>query len=324
MQPRNKRDKTIGLLPVRWSVENWTPLIQHLPNPNCARGERVPWTKAAATEKLANPRAGSRLSASPILFGKERGRRAGGALAGKLPPGRSRRSRRRSLTVSARRRCGFTLIELLVVIAIIGILAGILLPVLAGMKGKTKVKQAQVDIANLAAAIQHYESEYSRFPSPLPAGEDATFGNVPGAKADNSDVIRILRDIPEGVNDAHKKNPQHNNYLDGPKEVTGSIHGIGRDDRIYRDPWGTPYVISLDSDYNKQCYDAVYRLDAVSEDKAGPPGKGFNGLFGGGQPNTFQFRGPVMVWSLGPDKEASVSSPANGGKNKDNVLSWKD
>ena len=321
MQPRNKRVKTIGLLPVRWSVENWTPLIQHVPNLSCPRGGRVSSTKAAATENPANARAGSRLDAAPILFGKEQARRARGASPGKLPPGRSRSSRRYALPVSARRRCGFTLIELLVVIAIIGILAGILLPVLAGMKGKAKVKQAQVDIANLATAIQHYESEYSRFPSPLPAGEDGTFGNVPGAKADNSDVIRILRDIPEGVNDAHKKNPQHNNYLDGPKEVTGSIHGIGRDDRIYRDPWGTPFVISMDSDYNKQCYDAVYRLDAVSK---GPDGKGFNGLFSDGQPNTFQFRGQVMVWSLGPDKQASISSPANAGLNKDNVLSWKD
>ena len=80
-------------------------------------------------------------------------------------------------------------------------------------------------------------------------------------------------------------------------------------------------VISMDSDYNKQCYDAVYRLDAVSK---GPDGKGFNGLFSDGQPNTFQFRGQVMVWSLGPDKQASISSPANAGLNKDNVLSWKD
>ena len=321
MQPRNKRHKTVAHLPVCWSVQNWTPIIQHVPDLSCRRNGRIDWIQSASEGMSTERGAKSRLNAGPVLFWKHQGRHAPGSSSAILPSDQSPNSPRQALTVPERRRCGFTLIELLVVIAIIGILAGILLPTLANVKGKAKVKQAQVDIANLAAAIQHYESEYSRFPSALPAGEDVTFGDVPGAKADNSDVIRILRDIPEGVNEAHKKNPQHNNYLDGPKEVTGTIHGIGRTDRVYRDPWGMPYVISLDSDYDKQCYDSVYRLDAVSKD---PDGKGFNGLFSAAGADNFQFRGSVMVWSFGPDKKADTSSKANAGLNKDNVLSWKD
>lgn len=59
---------------------------------------------------------------------------------------------------------GFTLIEMLVVIAIIGILAGILLPTLAHLKTKAKIKQAQMEMQNLAGAIKAYEKEYNRFP----------------------------------------------------------------------------------------------------------------------------------------------------------------
>jgi len=40
-------------------------------------------------------------------------------------------------------------------------------------------------------------------------------------------------------------------------------------------------------------------------------------------PNSFLYRGKVMVWSAGPDRKYSSTDKANQGVNKDNVLSWQ-
>jgi hypothetical protein len=216
-----------------------------------------------------------------------------------------------------------------------------LLAVLAQAKNKALRIKAKKEITDIVTAIEGYDSAYGQFPistgvRSVAGNQDFTYGDAlltsalgPGSYgANNSEVMAILMDItnyPTGgptANVNHSKNTQQRSFLAATIVGDATLPGVGPD-LVYRDPWGTPYVITLDLSYDDRCRDEFYRRTTVSGTGGATPNAGLNGLVNpDGTPDNFLYHGKVMVWSAGPDKAIAPGLPANQGANKDNILSW--
>ena len=148
----------------------------------------------------------------------------------------------------------------------------------------------------------------------------------------NAEVMAVLLDVetwPNGVqtiNKGHVKNPNRTQYLPAHMSGNTTSAGVGTDG-TYRDPWGNPYIITIDLNYDDKARDAFYRNSSVSADKAdgSTPQRGLNGLIPKvvSGATVYEANSPVMVWSAGPDKMINPNDSANKGANKDNIVSWK-
>jgi general secretion pathway protein G len=115
------------------------------------------------------------------------------------------------------RRRAFTLVELLLVLTILAILAGIVLPKLAGRGEDARRKAVQADIASMKTALSMFEVDNGYFP-----------------KGRNG-----LQDLMVKPRDAMNwKGP----YLD-------------KDTAVIKDPWGRPYVYENPGHHNTGGYD---------------------------------------------------------------------
>ena len=175
---------------------------------------------------------------------------------------------------------------------------------------------------------------------PLPdnVGFKTPSGNQPietlnsNYQTNNSEVMAVLLDVETWpgtgaptINQGHVKNPQKTQYLSATRADDIKSPGVGPDG-VYRDPWGNPYIITLDLNFDERARDAFYRKASVSQVQLGKP-TGYFGLANtkaaAGNTDYYELTAPVMVWSAGPDKMIDDKQRANTGANKDNLLSWK-
>ena len=246
-------------------------------------------------------------------------------------------------------RCsGFTLLEVMSVVMIIAILAAILLPVLARQKINAKAKLARLDCSSIAQAVTMYCSDnLGRFPiagnpdryigGQKRYGEEITGGNITfmgednnfmntGSNPPNADLMIILS-AREGlgknkINSSHVRNIKEINYLRAKMTDSAGNPGVGPEG-IFRDPFGNPYVVTIDKNGDDKCWDQYYGNERVSgtgpdheyTDQPPPadnPDIGAHGLMrseekknlpvSGDEHYAYTQMGKAMVWSAGPDQ----------------------
>jgi prepilin-type N-terminal cleavage/methylation domain-containing protein len=205
-----------------------------------------------------------------------------------------------SLITNHSQRC-FTLPELLVVMMIIAILTGLLFPTFQGVREQAKRLQARNDLTQIVNAIQAYYTEYGRYPlSPL-APTDLTYGSV---ALSNDLLFNVLRGIPSSDNPrgiVFIAPPEAKNPNDPHSGISSSPSSFGQ----FFDPWGNPYVVRIDTDYDNQIRNP-YSQNAGS---------------------TPLLRADVIAWSIGKDRlsQSTASTPIdkNSATNKDDIVSWQ-
>lgn len=188
--------------------------------------------------------------------------------------------------------------------------------------------QAKLEMVALVQAIEAYQLAYDHLPLlDTATNQDLTCGisgfdiqdfkPIDGTRlvASNSDLIIVLMDLDLGINADHKLNPQQIKFLNAKMVEGTNSPGVSIIDHEYRDPWGHPYVISVDVNLDGFVRDAMYARAALYPHDAVEPLTKRNGLY--------ELSGKVMVWSRGRDGKVSASEPANSGVNKDNLRSWR-
>jgi prepilin-type N-terminal cleavage/methylation domain-containing protein len=204
---------------------------------------------------------------------------------------------------SSKHTRAFTLIELLVVIAIIIILAGLLFPAYQAVQNQAKRTQAKNDLTQIVTAVNAYYTEYGKYPL---VTADTTYGT---AGTPNNALFNVLRAIDTTndprqivfINPPYVKDPA--NPRSGIATQATTINGIAVAIGDFVDPWGTPYKIMIDGNYDNSL--------------ANPYGNN-NGAGPSPLPQG------VIAWSYGKDQTlGTLTPPSSSFTNSDDVISWQ-
>ncbi len=140
----------------------------------------------------------------------------------------------------------FTLIELLVVIAILAILAGLLYPVLSAVLERGRKVRASSDEKQIVLGVTAYFNEYGKYPIDV-----AKYPGDVVYSTNNNELIDVLRNRT-GTAIGNAMNPHGVIFLN-PKAAphqSQPTDGIELASGVWYDPWGSPYNIAVDGDFD--------------------------------------------------------------------------
>ncbi len=195
----------------------------------------------------------------------------------------------------------FTLIELIVVIAVIAILIALLFPAFQSVQDQAKRTQAKNDVTQIVNAVNAFYTEYGKYPL---ATADTIYGST---SATNETLFNVLRALDT------TNNPRQIVFISPPDVKNAAqpkggigIPGTGAPVPLgqFWDPWGTPYYIEIDGNYD----------NAVANPYTANAGATPNLQIG------------VIAWSLGKDTDGAKAAGAGDKKTgvyDDDVISWQ-
>ena len=233
------------------------------------------------------------------------------------------------MRTNSRSASAFTLIELLVVIAIIAILIGLLFPAFIAVQNQAKKTQAKNDLTQIVTAVNAFYTEYGRYPTT--STTDITYGSTSiivstgttaGPAGSTNDLLfnelQACTAAGPSCSAASTLNTRLIVYISPPPVKnpalpksgigvtgTGAPAPVGQ----YWDPWGTPYTVRIDADYNNSVANP-YAAQTTGGAGADPITAG------------------VIAWSLGSDQTLGTNgdkvykNPITGAPS-DDVISWQ-
>lgn len=185
---------------------------------------------------------------------------------------------------SRHRNSRMTAPEWAFVLGVLLLVGSALVPPWFAWRQRERLSMAKQDIATLQTAILRYHREYGTWPAESTPGDaDIRYG----VRRSNAGLMRVLRSELQQDEERAGLNPQRMIFIEVEpyREGLSGLNSRGE----FLDPWGTPYQVVLDSNYDGA---------AQVEESA------YGRLSGMG----------VLVWSYGPDRKSETP---------DDLLSWK-
>lgn len=148
------------------------------------------------------------------------------------------------------RRGGFTLIELLVVVSIIAVLAAAGFGVGLKVQNTARKKTAEAAAQAIVQAVNSYYSDNGSMP--VPQGVSSTEGGT-SFTTNSADGIKILNILAGNEDQVNTRQVKYLTTTEAKGKKGGLVYNqSGREVTGMFDPWGNPYTVVLDTNYEER------------------------------------------------------------------------